>query len=190
MSSRLPTSVLMRRASSWMATAVSNCSLDKAGLRCVSAHHPLPQLNAHFDEILAFDKELGVSFLICSSPGMRNPAGAGGRQTLSLDDWHYNAEQFNIYGEKTAAAGVQFGYHNHTPEFTITDGKTPYMELLQLTDPKKVTFELDCGWAMVAGVSPVEILKNHPYRISMLHVKDFQLLPDHKQGDPEPKVTE
>ena len=165
-------------------------SLDKAGLHCVSAHHPLPQLNAHFDEILAFDKELGVSFLICSSPGMRNPSAASGRHTLSLDDWHYNADQFNMYGEKTAAAGVQFGYHNHTPEFTVTDGKTPYMELLQLTDPKKVTFELDCGWAMVAGVSPVEILKNHPHRISMLHVKDFQLPPDHKQGDPEPKVTE
>jgi sugar phosphate isomerase/epimerase len=165
-------------------------SLDKAGLKCVSAHHPLPELLARFDEILAYDKELGVSFLICSSPGMRTPAAAGGRHLLSLDDWHYNAEQFNIFGERTATASVQFGYHNHTPEFTETDGKIPYMELLQLTDPKKVTFELDCGWAIVAGVPPVEILKNHPHRISMLHVKDFELSPNHKPGDPEPKVTE
>jgi sugar phosphate isomerase/epimerase len=165
-------------------------SLDKAGLKCVSAHHPFPELHAHFDEIVAYDKELGVNFLICSSPGMRTPAAGGGRHMLSLDDWHYNAEQFNVFGEKTAAAGVQFGYHNHTPEFTETDGKIPYMELLQLTDPKKVVFELDCGWAIVAGVPPVEILKNHPHRIAMLHVKDFELSPNYKPGDPEPKVTE
>ena len=50
-------------------------------------------------------------------------------------------------------------------------------ELLRLTDAKKVTFELDCGWAMVAGVSPVEVMKSYPYRISMLHVKDFKLPP-------------
>ena len=65
-------------------------------------------------------------------------------------------------GEKTAAAGIRFGYHNHVREFAVTDGKTPYMELLQLTDPKKVTFELDCGWAVVAGMNPVEIMKTIP----------------------------
>ncbi len=168
-------------------------SLDKAGLHCVSAHHPMPELLANFDEIVAFDKEIGVSFLICSSPGMRTPpAGNSPRagHTLSLDDWHYNADQFNAFGEKTAASGIQFGYHNHTPEFKVTDGKIPYMELLQTSDSKKVTFELDCGWAIVAGVSPVEILKNHPHRISMLHVKDFQLPAGYKPGSGEPKVTE
>ncbi len=46
-------------------------SLDKAGLQCVSAHHPLADLNARFDEIVTYDKELGVHFIICSSPGHR-----------------------------------------------------------------------------------------------------------------------
>src|SRR5277367_2590537 len=32
-------------------------ALDKAGLRCVSAHHPFPELHEHFDEIVAYDKE-------------------------------------------------------------------------------------------------------------------------------------
>jgi len=166
-------------------------ALDKAGLHCVSAHHPFPELNARFDEIVAYDKELGVKFIICSSPGTRTAAPAaapGARRKLSLDDWRYNAEQFNAYGEKTAAAGIRFGYHNHTPEFAETDGKIPYMELLQLTDPKKVVFELDCGWAVVAKANPVEILKNHPGRISMLHVKDFKL--EGSTDSHEPKVTE
>lgn len=169
-------------------------ALDKAGLRCVSAHHPFADLHARFDEIVAYDKELGVQFIICSSPGYRTPppAGApGGATPYSLDDWRYNAEQFNAFAEKTAAFDIRFGYHNHTREFAMADGKTPYMELLQLTDPKKVTFELDCGWAIVAGVNPAEIMKNHPYRISMLHVKDFKLPPNPTpENHDEAKVTE
>ena len=168
-------------------------ALDRAGLRCVSAHHPFADLQARFDEILAYDKQLGVRFIICASPGHRNPApaGSGGHVPFTLEDWHYNAEQFNAMGERTAAQGIRFGYHNHVPEFAETDGKVPYAELLRLTDPKKVTFELDCGWATVAGMNPVELMKNHPHRISMLHVKDFHLPNGAPLPDPHAaKVTE
>jgi sugar phosphate isomerase/epimerase len=168
-------------------------ALDKAGLRCVSAHHPFADLYTRFDEIVEYDKELGVNFVICSSPGFRNPPAVGtpgGRRVLTLDDWQYNAEQFNTFGDKATAAGIRFGYHNHTPEFAVTEGKTPYMEMLRLTDPSKVTFELDCGWAMVASMNPAEILKNHPHRISMLHVKDFKLPAYPLQDSHDAKVTE
>jgi sugar phosphate isomerase/epimerase len=168
-------------------------ALDKAGLRCVSAHHPLADLEARFDEIVTYDKELGAHFIICSSPGNRTQPPAGtpdAQRPFSLDDWNYTAEQLNIFGEKGDTSGVRFGYHNHTREFVLTDGKTPYIELLRLTDPKKVTFELDCGWAIVAGLNPAEIMKDHPYRISMLHVKDFKLPPNPSSGTNEAKVTE
>src|ERR1700692_78568 len=120
-------------------------ALDRAGLRCVSAHHPFADLHARFDEILAYDKQLGVHFIVCASPGRRNPApaGTGGHVPFTLDDWHYNAEQFNAMGERTAREGVRFGYHNHVPEFADTDGKLPYTELMRLTDPKKVVFKRD-----------------------------------------------
>ncbi len=89
-------------------------ALDKAGLRCVSAHHPYSDLHARFDEIIAYDKQLGVRFIICSSPGHRNvaPGTPGGHTPFTLDDWEYNAAQFNEMGERTAAVGVRFGYHN------------------------------------------------------------------------------
>jgi sugar phosphate isomerase/epimerase len=163
-------------------------SLDKAGLQCVSAHHPLADLNTRFDEIVTYDKELGVHFIICSSPGHRIQPPTG--TPFSLDDWHYAAERLNIFGEKAATSNVRVGYHNHTPEFVLTDGKTPYSELLRLTDPKKVTFELDCGWALVAGVSPAEIMKDNPDRISMLHIKDFNLPQNPSPGAHDPTVTE
>ena len=127
---------------------------------------------------MAYDKELGVSFIICASPGHRvQPVVGTPEPAFSLDDWSYTAEQLNAMGERAAGSSVRFGYHNHTREFALTDGKTPYVELLRLTDPKKVTFELDCGWVFVAGVNPAEVLKEHPYRISMLHLKDFVLPP-------------
>jgi sugar phosphate isomerase/epimerase len=167
-------------------------ALDREGLRCVSAHHPFVDLQARFDEILAYDRQLGVHFIICSSPGRLGPVtpGTGGHVPFTIDDWHFNADQFNAMGERTAAQGIRFGYHNHVPEFSETDGKMPYMELLRLTDPKKVTFELDCGWAVVSGMNPVDLMKNHPHRISMLHVKDFHL-PSTPLTDPHAaKVTE
>ena len=168
-------------------------SLDKAGLRCVSAHHPFGDLSTKFDELVAFDQELGVKFIICSSPGFRNIAAPGpgsGPRALSLDDWKYNSEQFNIMGEKTAAAGIMFGYHNHVREFASTDGASPYTKLLEWTDPKKVTFELDCGWAKAAGVDPIDLMKANPHRISMLHVKDFNLPANPSPENHDVKVTE
>jgi len=167
-------------------------ALDKAGLHCVSAHHPFGELQAGFEERITFDKELGAKFVICASPGFRNPpeAGATGPRTYTLDDWQYNAEQFNQMGERAKALGVSFGYHNHTREFVVTDEKTPYLELLRLTDPTKVAFELDCGWAAVAGKNLVELLRDHPYRFSMLHVKDFKLAATQAPEGPTPPVTE
>ncbi len=163
-------------------------ALDNAGLRCVSAHHGFNDLHTRFDEVADYDKQLGVKFIICASPGHRDPA--TGSKPMTLDDWHYMADQFNEMGTKLESRGIRFGYHNHVGEFAAIDGKVPYFELLRLADPKKVTFELDCGWASVAGMNPVELMKAHPHRISMLHVKDF-MLPAHPTPEShEAKVTE
>lgn len=167
-------------------------SLDKAGLRCVSAHHGFADLAPHFDELIAYDAELGAKYVICASPGHRRPAaaGIGGSQPFTVDDWHYNAEKFNEFGDKAAKAGIQFGYHNHIHEFDVADGVLPYEELLKRTDRKKVTFELDCGWARVAGHDPIKLMQEHPNRFSMLHVKDFHLKDVAPGSRDEVKVTE
>ncbi len=146
-------------------------ALSAAGLRCVSSHTPQPVLAAHLDETIAYLKALGVEYLICSSPGHKS-AGATGK--LTLDDWRWNAGEFNRFGEAAKAAGIKFGYHNHVAEFGAIDGVVPYEELMRLTDPSKVTFEMDCGWVVVGGADPVSVMQKHPGRISMLHVKDFK----------------
>jgi hypothetical protein len=52
-------------------------ALARAGLRCVGAHHGFADLNTRFDETVAYDRELGVRFIICASPGYRTPSPSG-----------------------------------------------------------------------------------------------------------------
>jgi sugar phosphate isomerase/epimerase len=146
-------------------------AMKAAGLRCVSAHYPLGTLKPQLDQILPFCKSLGVGYIVCSSP-MHQTEGAKGE--LSLDDWRWNAGQFNDIATKVTAAGMRFGYHNHVAEFTEIDGTLPWEVLVKNTDPAKVNFEMDCGWVVVAGHDPAKYLKLYPTRVVMLHVKDFK----------------
>ena len=148
-------------------------AMDNAGLRCVSTHHPLGVLRPRLDELIEYGHNLGLEYIICSSSVRRDPAAKG---PLTLDDWHYVAGEFNRIGEKVKAAGMKFGYHNHTPEFGTEGGVVFYDELLKLTDPKLVYFEMDCGWVFAAGRDPVEYLSKTPERFPLLHVKDMARL--------------
>lgn len=156
-------------------------STDRAGLRCVSAHYSLKDLLPMVDETIQYGKDFGLEYIVCASPWFKDPSStkdAGSRtsrERMTLDDWRWNADQFNRIGERVHAAGMCFAYHNHTPEFRSENGVVFYDELIRHTDPAKVAMELDCGWAAVAGQKPVDLLTRYATRITMLHVKDFKM---------------
>ena len=147
-------------------------AMDRAGLRCISAHYTLTQFRTQLDELVEYAHGVGLEYMICSSSGgVHRDASAKGEP--SLDDWRYIAEEFNRVGAKVKAAGMTFGVHNHVPEFAVKDGVLVYDELLKLTDPKLVAFEMDCGWVTAAGHNPVDYLSKTPERFPLLHVKDM-----------------
>lgn len=156
-------------------------AMQQAGLACVSAHYPSAQLEQKLDAILEFHKQLGTAkYVICSFPGF-GPKSQSAKlpfnqqvTAFTLEDWKWNAEQFNRWGAKVKAAGFQFGYHNHTMEFAPKNGVVPFDLLVKETDPALVVFELDCGWVTVGGGSPEHYLRSYSDRILMLHVKDFK----------------
>jgi sugar phosphate isomerase/epimerase len=169
-------------------------AMDHAGLHCVSAHYPLKDLLPKLDETIQYGKDLGLEYIVCSSPMLKDQSrvkesgSRAARESMTLEDWRWNTEQFNRIGEKVNAAGMHFAYHNHTPEFRSENGVLFYDELLKSTDPAKVSMELDCGWAVVAGQKPAELLSRYPTRICMLHVKDFKLTSDSTPSNPPPST--
>lgn len=167
-------------------------ALDQAGLKCVSSHRSFSDVTRDLDATTEFEKTIGVSYIICPGPGRKNPPASGIKAgPLTIDDWKYNAEEFNKTGERLKKAGITFGYHNHWVEFQPVDGKVPYEELLELCEPDKMTFEMDCGWVRVAGQDPVALMKKYPRRFSMFHVKDFHFPPNISFAThEEAKVTE
>jgi sugar phosphate isomerase/epimerase len=145
-------------------------AMDAAGLRCISTHHPMAVLKPRLDELIEYGHALGLEYIVCPSPMHKDPAAKG---PLTLDDWRWTAGELNRIGEKVKAAGMRFGYHNHTPEFGSEGGVVFYDEMLRLTDPKLVFFEMDCGWVFAAGRDPIEYLSKTPERFPLLHVKDM-----------------
>jgi sugar phosphate isomerase/epimerase len=145
-------------------------AMDQAGLRCVSTHYPMSQLKPHLDDCIEYAHNVGMSYIVCPSSLHKDPAAHG---PLNLEDWRWTAGELNKIGEKVNAAGMTFGYHNHMPEFGSENGVVFYDELLRLTDPKLVVFEMDCGWVFAAGRNPVDYLSKTPERFPLLHVKDM-----------------
>jgi sugar phosphate isomerase/epimerase len=170
-------------------------AMARAGLNCVSAHYPLKDLLPKVDEVIQYGKNLGLKYIVCAAPMLKDPSrvkdpnSRAARESMTLDDWRWNADQFNHIGERVHAAGMRFAYHNHTPEFRSENGVLFYDELMRATDPAKVSMELDCGWAVVAGQNPAALLTRYPKRIVMLHVKDFKLTPT-STAESHPPSTE
>jgi sugar phosphate isomerase/epimerase len=81
-------------------------------------------------------------------------------------------DYFNAVGEKCNAAGIRFGYHNHSEEFKDVEGQTIYDYMLKNTDPAKVMFEMDLYWIAEGGKRPVDYFNAYPGRFELWHVKD------------------
>jgi sugar phosphate isomerase/epimerase len=166
-------------------------ALDRAQLKCPSIHvPPHSKTGVNLDELGALAEvahALGIGTVVCpmfNFPERFSLQPQPGEDTgkmlarlgasMTLDDWKWNAEQFDKIGAQIKKAGLQLGYHNHNFEWTSFNGVTGYDEFLRLTDPELVKLELDCGWATVAGQDPAAYLTKYPDRYRLLHIKDFK----------------
>lgn len=119
---------------------------------------------AWWDKSIAAHKAAGVKYIVqpfMDKVGYESIAG-----TKRYCDY------FNAVGAKCNAAGIRFGYHNHSDEFKAVDGQIIYDYMLKNTDPKKVMFEMDLYWITEGGKNPVDYFKAYPGRFELWHVKD------------------
>jgi sugar phosphate isomerase/epimerase len=176
-------------------------ALANAGLRAISVHLGGDDLASQPQKQIDLAGEFGVGYLICPGPldspmARSRPEFAAAQDsfeaivkylsTMTLDDWRWNAEVFNRVGERSKRAGIQFGYHNHSPEFNRFGNQVAYDDLISRTDSRYVTFEMDCGWVESSHASAVGYLRKYPGRFQLLHIKDIK-----RRADPgvELKMT-
>lgn len=154
----------------------------RAGLRLVSAHYSMPELFADAPARIAEARALGVRWIVASSPRADRPLRQGDwipaiHDAMTLDAWRANAARLNAVAPLARRAGLQLAYHNHPIEFDRYDGQRGYDVLLAHTDPALVKLELDVAWAVAGGADPVALLRDHPGRFRLLHVKGLMTRP-------------
>jgi sugar phosphate isomerase/epimerase len=166
-------------------------AFDAHGLACTSAHvqprasGPEPALTGDLGRLAADMHVLGARHVVMPTflfperlalkplPGEGlGPMLARLSAQLNRDDWQATAAFLNRAGAGLKREGLQLAYHNHNPEFAPLGPETAFDLLLRETDPALVQFEMDAGWVVAAGVDPAALLKAHPRRFSMMHVKD------------------
>jgi sugar phosphate isomerase/epimerase len=147
---------------------------DAAGLTALSCHvrqdiiADSVALWAWWDKCIDTHKRAGMKYIVM--PSMPTPETKEGLQAY--------CDYYNQVGEKCNAAGLKFGYHNHSYEFEkiYEDQTVMYEYLVQNTDPEKVFFELDVYWAIMGKHAPVELFEKYPGRFKLLHIKDHKEL--------------
>jgi len=168
---------------------------DDAGLKIVSTHLNPPYYEYTRDNLggikefwkkaVAEHAAIGCKYIIQpGEPAMR-----------STEEVAFVGEVFNEAGKIAKAAGLTFGYHNHSGEFVWVAprgrealparwpwGKFPegaklvYDGMIEATDPSLVIFENDVYWTVMGQRDPVEYMQKYPNRIRVLHIKDVAVL--------------
>lgn len=144
--------------------------LQDRGLKAVSAHLGYEALTKDLAGSIKAAKALGVKYVMTAWI----PHGKDG---LTSELAHKAAVDFNQWGEAFRAVGITYGYHPHGFEFVPLPGeggKTAFDILVSETKAENVSFEMDVFWVFHAGVNPAALLKKHPTRWSLLHVKDIR----------------
>jgi sugar phosphate isomerase/epimerase len=157
--------------------------LDRVGLKAVSTHitvAPGEGLERQLDDYAIIGHRYTA---VRTTPHGGAPRGGGPVNATSsprpapppntVDRWKRQAEALNQVGLAGKARGIRALLHNHVVEFEPIGGAgLGYDILLAETDPDLVTMELDIGWASIAGQDVLALLKRHPGRFKLWHVKD------------------
>ena len=138
--------------------------IQAAGLRCESCHYPFAGLKPHLDERLSYAKELGLKQMIISTFWLPKDA--------QMADWLRAAADANKLGERTRAAGIQLGFHNHDFEFHKLGGDLIYDKLLGAFDPTLIKMQFQVS-VVSLGYQAADYFEKFPGRFISIHLQDW-----------------
>ncbi|GHT43379.1 sugar phosphate isomerase [Bacteroidia bacterium] len=154
-----------------MAPAEFKKLLDANGLKCTSAHlsttytkETEAEAFLWWDKAIEAHSTVGLKYLI-------QPWLSVGEAT-PIDELKMYCDYFSSVGQKTAAASISFGYHNHAHEFLKIGDRIIYDFMLDNVSKNHVTFELDVYWCIKGGKNPVTYLSERASQFKAIHIKD------------------
>lgn len=139
--------------------------LEQNGLRMISSHFGLDQLEEDADGVIAIAKSLGIQkvFVPYLNEEDRPKDTAG---------WSAFGARLAEAGKPIQDAGLIFGWHNHDFEFAATpEGDLP-QDLIAAASPD-LMLELDLGWVARSGHDPAAWVRNLKGQLTAVHVKDI-----------------
>lgn len=142
--------------------------LDDRGMQCSSFGVSYPDLMDKTREVAENAKTLGAEYV--------RVAWIPHTGTFDLIAAKKAVEDFNKAGKILKDEfGLTFCYHNHGYEFSPYE-KGTYMDyIIQNTNPKYVSFEIDILWAFFPGGNPAALIAKYPQRFKLMHIKDLRM---------------
>lgn len=141
--------------------------LDQRGMQCSSFGVSYQDLVNNTDEVAANAKTLGARFVRVAWIPHQGP--------FTVEVMRRAIDDFNRAGKRLAEQhDLRFCYHNHGYEFQPHGDGTLFDLLMQQTDPRYVSIELDILWVHHPGADPVAILQQYGERIPLMHLKDLK----------------
>jgi sugar phosphate isomerase/epimerase len=95
-------------------------------------------------------------------------------KTFTIDDAKKAIDDFNREGKILKENGITLCYHNHGYEFGKYLDGTLFDYIVQNTEPKYVSFEMDLLWAFHGGADPASLLDKYKTRWKLMHLKDIK----------------
>jgi len=140
--------------------------LDANGLVAIAGHFPYAQFVKDPEAVARDAKALGLKYAGCAWAGHKPP--------LDEKQCRAIAGVFNKAGAALAKHGIKFYYHNHGFEFVPHGNGTLFDLLMELTDPKTVSYQMDVLWTVFPGQDPVKLLEKYGSRWELMHLKDLK----------------
>lgn len=145
--------------------------LDRLRLTSPSTHIGMDALRRDLEAQIHIAQVVGHEYITIPSLGRSETP------MNTVDAWKRVANECNTMGATLKSRGIKLAFHSHTAEFvSVGGGKTGMDVFVSETDPAVFNFQMDLGWARVAGQDPVAWFKKYPNRFRMWHVKDIENL--------------
>lgn len=140
--------------------------LDERGLVAIAGHFSMDRFLNDPDGVARDAKALGLTYVGVAWYPHKAPLDEAQARKMAAD--------FNAAGKAMAERGLKFFYHNHGYEFHPWGDRTLMDLVMQETDPKLVTFEMDVLWTVFPGQDPAAWLRRYPGRWELMHLKDLR----------------